>query len=289
MLVLYSLTSISAQTSKLQFADVLVVNAHVYTVNAAQPWAEAIAIRTGKIVTVGSADDLEKLHGPATKVIDAGGRLVLPGFTDSHIHFLEGSVTLLRVHLDDAKTIPEIQKLVKEFADKHPDYPWILGRGWTYPTFGETALPDKKYLDEVVRNRPVYLTAFDGHTAWANSKALALAGITKQTPDPPNGKFVRDANGEPTGAIKEDADSAFQRVVPIPTREERLDAVRAGMREANRVGLVRVHCAANVGLASSDFENLELYDELHRKSELSVRMYVAFEMDPPGITAKKSQ
>jgi len=289
MLVLYSLTSISAQTSKLQFADVLVVNAHVYTVNAAQPWAEAIAIRTGKIVTVGSADDLEKLHGPATKVIDAGGRLVLPGLTDSHIHFLEGSVTLLRVHLDDAKTIPEIQKLVKEFADKHPDYPWILGRGWTYPTFGETALPDKKYLDEVVRNRPVYLTAFDGHTAWANSKALALAGITKQTPDPPNGKFVRDANGEPTGAIKEDADSAFQRVVPIPTREERLDAVRAGMREANRVGLVRVHCAANVGLASSDFENLELYDELHRKSELSVRMYVAFEMDPPGITAKKSQ
>src|SRR6185369_10773235 len=230
-----------------------------------------------------------KLHGPATKVIDAGGRLVLPGFTDSHIHFLEGSVTLLRVHLDDAKTIPEIQKLVKEFADKHPDYPWILGRGWTYPTFGETALPDKKYLDEVVRNRPVYLTAFDGHTAWANSKALALAGITKQTPDPPNGKFVRDANGEPTGAIKEDADSAFQRVVPIPTREERLDAVRAGMREANRVGLVRVHCAANVGLASSDFENLELYDELHRKSELSVRMYVAFEMDTPGITAKKSQ
>ena len=289
VLVLYSLTSIGAQTSKLQFADVLVVNAHVYTVNAAQPWAEAIAIRTGKIVTVGSADDLEKLRGPATKVIDAGGRLVLPGFTDSHIHFLEGSVTLLRVHLDDAKTISEIQKLVKEFADKHPDHPWILGRGWTYPTFGETALPDKKYLDEVVPDRPVYLTAFDGHTAWANSKALALAGITKQTPDPPNGKFVRDANGEPTGAIKEDADSAFQRVVPIPTREERLDALRAGMHEANRVGLVRVHCAANVGLASSDFENLDLYDELHRKSDLSVRMYVAFEMDPPGITAKKSQ
>ena len=289
MLVLYSLTSTSAQTSKLQFADALVVNAHVYTVNGAQPWAETIAIRMGKIVAVGGADDLEKLRGPATKVIDAGGRLVLPGFTDSHIHFLEGSVTLLRVHLDDAKTIPEIQKLVKEFADKHPDHPWILGRGWTYPTFGEAALPDKKYLDEIVPDRPVYLTAFDGHTAWANSKALALAGITKQTPDPPNGKFVRDANGEPTGAIKEDADSAFQRVVPIPTREERLDALRAGMREANRMGLVRVHCAANVGLASSDFENLDLYDELHRKSELSVRIYVAFEMDPPGITAKKSQ
>jgi predicted amidohydrolase YtcJ len=290
MLLLICLTSVlSAQMSKPQPADTLVVNARVYTVNAAQPWAEAVAVRAGKIAAVGSANELEKFRGPATKLIDAGGRLALPGFTDSHIHFLEGSVTLLRVHLDDAKTISEVQKLVKEFADKHPDHPWILGRGWTYPTFGEAALPDKKYLDEVVPDRPVYLTAFDGHTAWANSKALAMAGITKQTPDPPNGKFVRDADGDPTGAIKEDADSAFQRVIPIPTREERLDALRAGMREANRMGLVRVHCAANVGPASSDFENLDLYDELRKKNELSVRMYVAFEMDPPGLTAKKSQ
>src|SRR5262249_35972710 len=154
-------------------------------------------------------------------------------------------------------------------AAQHPDYPWILGRGWTYPTFGEAALPDKKYLDEVVPDRPVYLTAFDGHTAWANSKALALGGVTKQTPDPPNGSFVHDAAGEPTGAIKEDADSVFQKVIPVPSREERLDALRAGMKEANRMGLVRVHCAANVGPASSDFENLNLYDELRKKGELS--------------------
>ena len=290
ILALFWLASIiGAQISKPKSADAVVVNARIYTVNTAQPWAEAVAVRAGKIAAVGSASDVEKYRGPSTKVIDADGRLVLPGFTDSHIHFLEGSVTLLRVHLDDAKTISEIQNLVKEFAGQHPDYPWILGRGWTYPTFGEAALPDKKYLDEVVPDRPVYLTAFDGHTAWANSKALAMAGITKQTPDPPNGKFVRDPNGEPTGAIKEDADSVFQRIIPVLTRAEKLDALRAGMHQANRFGFVRVHCAANVGPNISDFENLDLYDELYKKDQLSVRAYVAFEMDPPGLTAKKLQ
>ncbi len=270
-----------------QTADTVIVNAHVYTVNPRQAWADAIAIRAGKVLAVGDTKQIDKFRGHSTRTIDAGGRLVLPGFTDSHIHFLEGSVTLLQVHLDDAKTIQEIQKLVKDFADKHPDVPWILGRGWTYPTFGATGLPDKKYLDEVVPDRPVYLTAFDGHTAWANSKALAMAGITKQTPDPPNGSFVHDASGELTGAIKEDATEVFQHVIPVPSREQRMDALRAGMLEANRVGLVRVHCAANTGLAASDFENLDLYDELRKKGELSVRMYIAFEMDPPGLNPKK--
>ncbi|HVO81090.1 MAG TPA: amidohydrolase [Terriglobales bacterium] len=269
-------------------ADTMVVNARIYTVNSRQPWAEALAVGGDRIVAVGSEKDIAAYRGPTTKVIDAGGRLVLPGFTDAHIHFLEGSVTLLRVHLEDAKTIPEIQKLVKEFADKHPDSPWILGRGWTYPTFAPTGLPDKKYLDEVVPDRPVYLTAFDGHTAWANSKALALAGVTKKSPDPPNGSFVRDpVTGEPTGTIKEDADLVFQKVIPPPTREERLQALRAGMLEANRVGLVRVICAGNDGIAASDFENFDLYDELRRKGELSVRVAVAYELDPlPGLNEK---
>jgi predicted amidohydrolase YtcJ len=270
-----------------QTADTIITHARIYTVNPNQVWADAMAIRGEKILAIGSESDIAKFRGSSTKTIDAGGRLVLPGFTDSHIHFLEGSVTLLQVHLDDAKSIAEIQKLVRDFADQHPNAPWILGRGWTYPTFGPAALPDKKYLDEVVPDRPVYLTAFDGHTAWANSKALALAGITKETPDPPNGSFVRDASGEPTGAIKEDADSIVRRVIPIPSREERLQALRSGMLEANRVGLVRVHCAGNDGLASSDFENLDLYDELRKKGKLSLRMYIAFEMDPPGLNPEK--
>jgi predicted amidohydrolase YtcJ len=272
-------------------ADTIVMNARVYTVNPSQPWAEAIAIREGKIAALGSASEIAAYRGAFTEVIDVGGRLVLPGFTDSHIHLLEGSVTLLRLHLEDATTIAEIQKRVKDFAQKHPGNSWILGRGWTYPTFGAIALPDKKYLDEVVPDRPVYLTAFDGHTEWANSKALELAGITRATPNPPNGIIVRDATtGEATGAIKEDAaDALIERVIPPPSREERLAALRAGMLEANKVGLVRVICAGNVGITTSDFENADLFEELRKNGELPVRVYFAYELDPPSLTSATLQ
>ncbi|HEY1263151.1 MAG TPA: amidohydrolase [Terriglobales bacterium] len=279
------LSAATLPAQSLHSADTIVTNARIYTVNPKAPWAEAVAIRQGKIIAVGTAAQIAPYRATSTKVIDAGGRLLLPGFTDSHIHFLEGSVTLLRAHLEDARTIPEIQKLVKEFADKHPDNAWILGRGWTYPTFAAAGgLPDRKYLDEVIPDRPVYLTAFDGHTAWANTKALQLAGITRDTPNPPNGIIVRDANGEATGAIKEDADAVMQKVIPTPTREQRLAALRAGMTEANKVGLVRVDCAGNDGIAASDFENAGLYDELRKKGELTVRVYYAFELDPPELT-----
>jgi hypothetical protein len=267
-------------------ADFLITHARVYTVNAKQPWAEAIAIRGDKIVAVGRANEMEPYRGPATKTIDGGGRLVLPGFTDSHIHFLDGSLALQRVHLDDAKDIPEIQRRVKAFADAHPDQPWVRGRGWTYPSVGPTNLPDKKYLDEIVPDRPVYLEAFDGHTWWANSKALQFAGITRETPNPAGGEIVRDPKtGEPTGAIKEDAaDALMMRAIPPPSREEMLAAYRAGFKEANRVGLVRVHGAGGVGVTISDLKYVNVLEELRKSGELTLRMYLAYRVDPPTIT-----
>jgi predicted amidohydrolase YtcJ len=290
---LLSLTAavVYAQRSgTVQPADILVINARAYTVNSAQPWAEAVAIRGEKIVAVGSLKNLEKLRGTSTRVIDAGGRLVLPGFTDAHTHIIEGSLGLVRVHLEDTKTVADVQKLVKQFADEHPNSPWILGRGWSYPIFGAAALPDKKLLDEIIPDRPVYLTAFDGHSWWANSKALQLAGITKATPDPVNGVIVHDpSTGEPTGALKEDgADDLMEHVLPKPTREERLTALRAGMLEANKVGLVRGICAGNLGddVAHSDFENADVYEELRKSGELSVRIYYAYGLDPKGLTPK---
>lgn len=267
-------------------ADIVVTHARAYTVNAKQPWAEAVAIRGDKIIAVGGTHDIEPYRGPTTKVIDAGGKLVLPGFTDCHIHFLDGSLFLQRVHLDDAKDIGEIQRRVKAFADAHPDQPWVRGRGWTYPAVGPTNLPDKKYLDDVVRDRPVYLEAFDGHTWWANSKALELAGITRETPNPPGGEFVRDPkSGEATGAIKEDAaDAVMMHVIPLPSREETLAAYRAGFKEANRVGLVRVHGAGGVGVTISDLKYVDVLDELRKSGELTLRMYLAYRVDPPTIT-----
>jgi hypothetical protein len=261
-------------------ADLIVTNARVYTVNPHQKWAEAIAVRGDKIVAVGDRKQIESLGGPQTRVIDGGHRLLLPGFVDCHIHFMDGSLGLTRVDLNDAGTVAEIQKRVKTYAEAHPDEPWIQGMGWTYPTFGPGALPNKKILDDAVPDRPVYLVAFDGHSSWANSKALALAGIDRNTPDPPNGKIVRDENGEATGALKEAAGDLVARKTPAPTRAERLDALRKGIREANRVGLVRVHSAGQ------DFEYLDLYDDLRKSGELSLRFYVAYFLDPPGLTPK---
>ena len=258
--------------------DVIVTNARIYTVNPQQKWAEAIAVRGDKIIAVGDRKQIEALRGPATKVIDAGQRLLLPGFTDCHIHFMDGSLGLRRVDLNGATTVAEIQKRVKTYADAHPKEPWIQGMGWTYPTFGPTALPNKKILDDVVPDRPVYLVAFDGHSSWANSKALAMAGIERNTPDPPNGKIVRDENGDATGALKEAAGDFVGSKTPPPTRPERLEALRKGIREANRVGLVRVHSAGQ------DFEYLDLYNELRNRGELTLRFYVAYFLDPPGLT-----
>ncbi len=265
-------------------ADTVLLNAKIYTVNSRQPWAEALAIRGDKIVAVGSAKQIAAYRGPSTRVIDAKNHLVLPGFTDCHIHFMDGSISLGRVNVEGAKNVEEIQKKVKDYADAHPNAPWILGRGWSYPAFGAAALPDRKYLDAVVADRPVYLEGFDGHTYWANSKALEAAGITRDTPDPPNGKIVRDPKtGEATGALKEAAFSLVDKVVPKPSREERLEALRQGIREANKAGLVRVHSAGQ------DFEWLDLYDELRKKGELTLRFYVAYFLDPPELTSAELQ
>jgi len=258
---------------------VIVTHGRVYTVNDKAPWAEAVAIRDGKILAVGKEVEIEKLESASTKVVDAGGRVVLPGFTDCHVHFMGGSEALTGVILDDAKTVEEYQKRVKAFADAHPDAPWILGRGWTYPAFGAEALPDKKFLDAVVADRPVLLEGFDGHTYWANSKALALAHIDKMTPNPANGVIVRDAAGEATGALKESADRLVSKVVPPITREQRMDALRLGLHEAAKDGVVRVHGAGG------DFQYFDLYSELREKGELTARFYIAYFLDPPELTS----
>ncbi|HXL21206.1 MAG TPA: amidohydrolase [Candidatus Dormibacteraeota bacterium] len=277
-LLLCAIESSRAQGKHVEVAETVVLHGKVYTVNSKQPWAEAVAIRSGKIVAVGGDAEILKLRGDGTKVIDAGGRLLLPGFVDCHIHFLDGSLSLGRVNLEGAKDAADIQQRLREYAAKHPGNDWILGRGWNYAMFGAEALPHKKYLDELFPDRPVFLEGYDGHTYWANSKALALAGITKSTADPENGAIVRDAaTGEATGALKESAQSLVAKVIPKPTRAEKLAALRAGIKWANEHGLTRVHSAGG------DFEELDLYDELRRHSELNVRFYIAYFLDPPEL------
>src|SRR3984885_10630008 len=139
-----------------QSADTIVHHAKIYTVNAKQPWAEAVAIQGDKIVAGGNETELEKFRECTTKMIDAGGQLVFPGFVDCHIHFLDGSLSLGRVNLEGAKEVSDIQQRLREYAAKHPGKDWILGRGWDYAMFGTAALPDKKDLDEVFPVRPAF-------------------------------------------------------------------------------------------------------------------------------------
>ena len=273
----------AASTEK---ATLIVTNARIYTVDAKQPWAEAVAVRGDRILAVGAKASIEAFRDKNTQIIDAHGKLVLPGFADAHIHLLEGSRTLTQVDLNGTTSIAEVQKRVKEFAAAHPQAKWILGRGWSYDIFGEAALPDKKFLDEVVPDRPVYLVGYDGHTSWVNSKALAVTGIDRNTPNPPNGAIVKDANGEPTGALKEDADDLVGKQIEIP-REEMLAALRLGLREANRAGLVRVICLGNSIPGVNDGSHLDLYDELLKNGELTLRMYVSTYQDPPKMSAEQ--
>src|SRR5258708_34765650 len=258
--------------------DIIVVRGHVFTEGPKQAGGQGVGIFRGKIVAVGTDPEIERRRGMGTKVINAGGKLVLPGLVDCHIHFIDGSFSLGRVNLEGAKDAADIQKRLREYASEHPGDNWILGRGWNYAMFGPEALPHKKYLDEIFPNRPVFLEGYDGHTYWANSKALVLSGITRETPDPPNGTIVRDLNtGEATGALKESAQDLLAKIIPKPSRAEKLLALRAGMKWANEHGITRVHSAGQ------DFEVLDLFDEMRHRGDLTVRMYIAYFLNPPEL------
>jgi predicted amidohydrolase YtcJ len=266
------------QSARVAPADILIVHAKVYTLDPQKPWAQAIAIRRGKIQAVGRDEEVERYRGIGTKRIDAGGKLVLPGFTDCHIHFLDGSLNLGRADLEGAKDPAEIQERLRAYAAKHPDDAWILGHGWNYAMFGQEILPHKKYLDALFPERPMFLDGYDGHTYWANSKAMFLAGIGKETPNPPNGEIVHDSQtGEPTGALKESAGELVEKVIPKPDRVAKLRALRSGLKWANQNGLTRVHSAGQ------DFPELDLFDELRQEKQLSVRFYIAYFQDPPEL------
>jgi len=259
--------------------DTVIINAKVYTVNAAQPWAEAVAVKDGRIVFVGTMKEAKRYQSKETEVIDAGGRLVLPGIEDSHVHFVSGSESLARVDLAGTKTVEEIQGRIRKFAAEHPEAGWIQGRGWMYAAFPGD-MPQKKQLDEVVPDRPAIMRCADGHTSWVNSRALAVAGINRETPDPKNGRIVRDAKGEPTGALLEAASSLVSKFIPEPTTEETYAALRQGLGEAARWGVVRVH-----GLGG-EFEALDLLARLRREGHLTARFSVAMWIDSPGPTEK---
>jgi predicted amidohydrolase YtcJ len=217
-------------------ADLALVNAGVYTVDAARRWARAVAVREGRIVAVGTDRDVEELLGPATEVLDLRGRLVLPGFQDAHVHPLPGGLEMLQCNLSEAHSLEEYRRIVAAYAAAHPEEGWILGGGWSMDLF-PGGNPPKEELDALVPDRPAFLPSRDGHSAWVNSRALELAGVTAETPDPPDGRIERDARGEPMGTLHEGAMELVGKLVPPTTPERWAEALRVAQAFLHGLGI----------------------------------------------------
>ncbi|MBX5479923.1 MAG: amidohydrolase [Pyrinomonas methylaliphatogenes] len=248
-------------------ADLVIINAHVRTMDEGRPEAEAVAVIGNRIVAVGSTAEVKRLVGPNTRVIDAGGRLVLPGFNDAHVHFISGGFQLANIDLRDAATPQEFAERIRRFSEKLPKGRWITGGDWDHERWPGAPLPTKELIDPFTPDRPVFVSRLDGHMALANSYVLKLAGITRATPDPPGGQIVRDPRtGEPTGILKDAAMGLVYRVMPEPSFEEKLEAARRATDYAASLGVTSVQdmsAGADVGV----------YQALLERGELKTRIY----------------
>jgi hypothetical protein len=253
----------------------------VWTAEAAKPWAEAVAVSDGRIVYVGDVAGSAAFRGPKTQVLELKGRLLTPGFVDAHIHLVEGALSLQQVDLIEEQSLEAVQARIRAFAGENPKSAWILGKGWLYGSF-PGGLPTKEQLDAVVPDRPAYMECYDYHTGWANSKALALAGIAKGTPDPEGGAIVRDpVTGEPTGALKENARALVKSKIPELDDEARYALLRRALRLLNAQGITSVQDAR------SDYAPLSgevpLLERALREGVLTVRVAAAVQVNPGDV------
>ncbi|MFI5183791.1 MAG: amidohydrolase [Vicinamibacteria bacterium] len=259
----------ATDTSPHSKADRVFVGGRVWTGDKAKPVAEAIAVRGTKIIAVGTNAEIARLSGKPTESVNLKGRWVFPGFNDSHLHFLVTE----KADLVDSGGLAEMQRRVMEFARRHPESPWVLGRGWGYAEFPGNN-PHRRYLDAVVADRPVWMTDRDGHAAWCNSRALQIADITRKTPDPPNGVIVRDENGEPTGLLKEGAAMNLVRQYIPPANDEELHrTLKALLDRAASYGLTSVQNA------SFSFDEVPVFQRVIDEKALKVRFYWALLFD----------
>lgn len=257
-------------------ADLIITNARVWTVDPSMPSAEAVAVIGDRIVGVGSSPVIARWQGPATQVIDAGGKRVLPGFNDAHLHFVPGGMQLDSVDLRDAVSAAEFARRIGERARATPAGEWVLGGGWDEMSWDPPGLPARQLIDQVTGDTPVFVNRYDGHMALANAAALRLAGVTARTADPPGGSIVRDAKGEPTGILKDAAMAQVNRVIPPPTLERHIRAVKRAMDQAASLGVTSVQ---DMNPTNAD---IGVYMTLAERRELDVRIYaVPMETDWP--------
>jgi hypothetical protein len=251
-------------------ADLVLRHGVVYTVDPARSVAEAVAVDGGRIVYVGSDAGVERFVGGGTEVIDLAGRMLLPGFHDSHAHVLEGGISLGLLDLSELATREAVLAAVRAWAEEQPDEDWIVGFGWALPIFPD-ANPSKADLDAIVPDRPVYLGAADGHSAWLNSRALAEAGITAATPDPPKGRIERDpGTGEPSGTLREAAMELASAKAHDFGAWRAIQGLRGGVAHANRNGITSFVDARATPDHARVYRILDLLGLLHARVTLSL-------------------
>src|SRR5580698_8368280 len=237
-------------------ADLIVHNARVWTVNPKQPQAEAVAVLNGRIVAVGAEAAVMPWRGPNTRVVDAKGGRIVPGFNDAHVHFSDGGAGLNAVQLTQVASLKEFVHRVAEYASHAPKGEWIRNGYWDETKWSPARLPTREDIDAVTPDNPVALDRYDGHMTLVNSKVLALAGITSKTPDPPGGMIVRDATGQPTGALKDAAAELIAKVAPPLTPAQRRRAIERSLQEAAMRGVTSIQDM------SLDYGDLAVYSRL---------------------------
>lgn len=251
-----------AQTAVISLA---IVNARVWTGDARHPWADAVAVDGARIAAVGSSAEVRKLAGAGTRLIDAHGAMVVPGFTDAHVHFTDGGFALQSVKLRDAQTKDEFVRRIAAYAKTLPAGAWILNGDWDHENWGGE-LPTRQWIDAVTPHNPVWINRLDGHMSLANTAALSAAGVSRAVKDVDGGTIVRDASGEPTGIFKDNAMSVVERVVPSPAPDLVDRALRAAMQHVNEQGVTAVH---NMG----SWGELAAFERAHAAGALTTRIY----------------
>jgi predicted amidohydrolase YtcJ len=271
-LILSTVLQAVAQNKSALTADIILINGRVWTGNEMPAFEQAAAISGNTIIKTGTTDEIKKLARSSTQIIDLHGKLVTAGINDAHIHFLEGSLGLTGIDLYQSKTLDEALGSIAAFVKIHPEKKWITGMGWQYGIF-RGGMPTKDALDKldkIVNDKPVYIDAYDGHSIWVNSKALEMAGINRDTKYTGFGAIIKDENGNLTGAITEGARSLVSKIIPPPAIDEKLAALKEGMKYA------AAHGITSIQNASGSAEEFFLYETLLKNGELTLRSSTAF-------------
>ena len=252
-------------------ADVIITNARVFTSDESNPHAEAVAVKGNRMVYVGTNEGVEAYKDTSTRVIDGEGRTVTPGFIDTHVHLLWGSIWMGTAQLQEVRTKEDLKKVLIDFADSNKTDQWIVGRGIRY-----SIVSTRQELDEIRTDRPIYIGAFDGHTGWANTKALELAGILNDDKrELANGIIVRDENGLATGELREsDAMNTVMDLIPMPDSNRKRELLKLAIQKFNATGITSVH---NM---NGDMEELMAYAALEDTGEMNMRVYVPYHVRP---------